>query len=158
MLNFKDFLLETEETDNVKSMIRRLPKKHSKLLDGYRFKYQPGNTLKGDKENIGQIDQDKITVAAPWNYGREFTTLHEIAHLVWEYLMTPQLKKKWEKILKKTQKEQIQSVKQRGQSAEALKQCPEEIFCMAYANCYVGTPVVKYDHPAWTQFIKSLPR
>lgn len=157
MSNFKDFLLETEEAENVKAMIARLPKGHARLLNGYKFKYQPGNTLKGDDENIGQIYQDKITVAAPWNYGREFTTLHEIAHLVWEYLMTPELKKQWAAILKKTQKEQIQKVKQAGKGVDALKQNPEEIFCMAYANTYVGTPVVKYDHPAWRKFMLSLP-
>ncbi len=155
MINFRDYLAESEEENNVKTTISKLPKGHAKLLDGYKFKYQPGNTLKGDDENIGQIYQDKITVAAPWNYGREFTTLHEIGHLVYEYKMTPALKKAWASLVEKTKGGQIKAMKKLGQKTDALDQNAEEIFCMVYAQCYANTKVLKYECPEWTDFIKN---
>lgn len=154
MTTFKDFLLETEEKENVTTMIQKLPAGHAKLLDGYKFKYQAGNTMTGDKGNIGQIYKDKITVAAPWNYGREFTTLHEIGHLVYEYLMTPQLKKEWAALVKKTKNNHSKKV-EKTQKTDALDQNPEEIFCMSYACCYAKHKLVIYHHPEWMDFIKN---
>lgn len=142
MDGFKLFL-ENEESENVKKMISKLPKGHQKLLDGYKFKYTPGNTLKGDDEHIGYIHKDKIVVAAPWNYGREFTTLHEIAHLVWEYKMTPKLKKEWSACVKKNPIRQ--------------KQNDEELFAMAYACHYAKHKIKVHDCPAWHEFMKNLP-
>lgn len=139
---FKIFL-ESEVENNVKKMISKLPKGHQKLLKGYKFTYTPNNTLKGDDEHIGYIYKDKIVVAAPWNYGREFTTLHEIGHLVYEYKMTSKLKKEWEEIVKKTKNKQ--------------KQNPEELFCMAYACFYAKHKIKVHDHPEWHDFIKKLP-
>jgi hypothetical protein len=140
--SFRHFL-ENEEKENVNKMLAKLPKGHQKLLKGYKFHYTPGNTLKGDDEHIGFIHNDKIVVAAPWNYGREFTTLHEIAHLVWEKLMTPKLKKEWEAIVKRTKNKQDQN--------------PEELFCMAYACHYAKHKVKVHDHPEWHDFIAKLP-
>lgn len=153
MDGFRTFL-ENEEQENVEAMISKLPKSHQKLLDGYKFKYTPGNTLKGDEDHIGYIHKDKIVVAAPWNYSREFTTLHEIAHLVFEYKMTPQLKKEWSAIVKKTISDQI---KNNPKSKSALKQNDEELFAMSYATFYSKHKVHTYDHPEWMKFIKTLP-
>lgn len=152
--SFRTFL-ENEEQENVKAMISKLPKGHQKLLNGYKFKYTPGNTLKGDDDHIGYIHKDRIVVAAPWNYGREFTTLHEIAHLVWEYKMTPKLKKEWSEVVSKTNKQQILNQHPRGQAA--LKQNDEEIFAMAYAATYTKHPPKTYLNTEWQKFIKSLP-
>lgn len=142
MDGFRTFL-EGEEQENVKAMISKLPKGHQKLLNGYKFKYTPGNTLKGDDDHIGYIHKDKIVVAAPWNYGREFTTLHEIAHLVWEYKMTPKLKKEWSEVVKK--------------NPDRQKQNDEELFAMGYACHYAKHKIKVHDHPAWHEFMKKIP-
>lgn len=150
MINeFKKFM-EHEEQKNVESMISKLPRSHQKLLDGYKFKYTPRNTLKGDNNHIGYIHQDKIVVAAPWNYSREFTTLHECAHLIFEKLMTPKLKKKWSDLVKKTISDQI---KNNHSSKSALKQNDEEIFCMVYAATYAKHPPKTYVNKEWQDFI-----
>lgn len=148
--SFKVFI-ESEEQKNVEDMISKLPKKHQKLLDGYKFKYTPGNTLKGDKEHIGYIHKDKIVVAAPWAYSREFTTLHEISHLVFEKLFTPKLKEEWSSLLKKTKPEQIKNNPSRK---SALDQNDEEILCMVYAATYAKHPPKTYINKKWQDFIK----
>ena len=149
-MNFIQFFNESEEEEkNVLATIKNLPKKHQKLLHGYKFKYTPGNTLKGDDQHIGYIHNDKIVVAAPWNYSREFTTLHEIAHLIYEYVMTTELKKEWEKLFKK---EKINMKK-----CSALDQNAEEIFCMVYAATYAKHPPKTYMNKNWQNFIKRLP-
>lgn len=154
-INFKLYL-ESEEKDDIKKTIAKLPKKHQALLRGYKYKFQGGNTLKGDKENIGMIFNDKITVASPWRYGREYTFLHEIAHLIFEKLVDKNTRNEWSKLLKTTKPEQIKKIKTTGKNVEALKQNDEEIFCMVYAQAYADNPVVKYDHPEWVKFIKEL--
>jgi hypothetical protein len=157
MINFRTFL-ESEEVKNVKQMIAKLPKGHQALLDGYKFRFQGGNTLKDDDENIGQIYKDKITVAAPWNYPREFTTLHEVGHLVYEYKMTPKLKKEWSVLVKEMKPEQVAKMKELGQKTDALQQNDEELFCMAYASAYAKRPPIIFHHPDWIDFIeKSVP-
>lgn len=143
MFNGFKIFLESEVEKNVKNMISKLPKGHQKLLKGYKFRYTPGNTLKGDDQHIGYIHKDKIVVAAPWNYGREFTTLHEIGHLVYEYKMTPELKKEWAKIVKNTKNKQNQNA--------------EELFCMAYACHYAKHKIAIHDHPEWHDFISKIP-
>lgn len=140
-MNFSQFLTEAEEEDkNVQAMLKKLPKKHAALMKGFKFKYVPGNTLPGDDEHIGLIKGTKVTVAGPWNYGREFTTLHEIAHMVWEKLMTSKLKKEWEVIAEKNKKSKQDDA--------------EEDFAMAYANVYSKHKIVTYNHPDWVSFIK----
>lgn len=140
MEGFRTFL-ESEESDNVEKLIAKLPKGHQKLLRGYKFKYTPGNTLKGDKQHIGYIHNDKIVVAAPWNYGREWVTLHEIAHLVYEKLCSPEWEKKWKAVVKKNPKRQ--------------KQNDEELWCMAYAAQFAKHKIVVHTHPAWQQYMKE---
>ena len=141
-MNFSQFLIEAEEEDkNVAAMLKKLPKKHAALMKGFKFRYVPGNTLKGDDEHIGLIKGKTVTAAGPWNYGREFTTLHEVGHMVWEKLMTPELKKAWGKVAKKNPRQN--------------QDHDEENFCMAYAGVYTKHPPTTHSHPAWTDFIKN---
>jgi hypothetical protein len=140
MNGFKLFVeAQTEEEKNVQALIKKLPKGHQKLLKGYKFKYQGGNTLKGDDGHIGVIFKDKITVAAPWNYGREFTTLHEIAHLVFEYLCTKKWKDEWNKIANKNPKQNQDN--------------NEENFAMAYACHFAKHKIKVHDHPTWEDYM-----
>jgi len=153
-MNFKTFL-ESEEEKNVHKLLSRLPKGHRALLDGYKFRYTPGNTLNGDNQHIGYIHRDKIVVAAPWNYSRSFTTLHEIAHLVWEYLMTPVLKKEWSKLIKETKTKQMAKFKKKEQQ-KALDQNEEEVFSMAYAANYSNHAPIIWCNEDWSNFMKKL--
>lgn len=134
-----------EETRDMSRLISKLPRSHAALVKDYRFKFEPGNTLHGDDDHIGYMDKgdQEIAVAAPWNYGREFTLLHEIAHLVWERL-DDQTKQKWAQIADRTKDKQHQN--------------PEELFAMAYANYYAKNKVVIHDHPEWKRFIANLPK
>jgi len=145
MLTFKNFI-ESEEDENIKDTLKKLPKSHSDLVHGYQFTLKGGNTLPGDDDHIGYMDdhKKKIAVAAPWHYGREFTVLHEIAHRVWETLVPDELKHKWKEIVERTKNKQ--------------KQSAEELFCMAYANFYAKHQMVIHDHPEWNKFIRDLPK
>jgi len=153
-MNFKLFL-ETEESKNVERMLDMIPEKHRQLLNGYKFRYTPGNTLKGDNQHIGYIHHDKIVVAAPWNYSRMFTTLHEIAHLVYEYMMTKNLRKEWSELVEKTKKQQIAKFDKKAQK-KALMQNDEEIFSMAYAAHYSTHPPIIWVNNEWSKFMKKL--
>lgn len=141
-MNFRDFLEATEEEDNIQQMLKKIPAKHAALMKGFKFKYQAGNTLNGDDDHVGLIKGRTITVAAPWNYSREFTTLHEIAHMVYEKLLSNELKKEWSRVVKKHE----------GRQED---QPDEELFCHAYAATYVKHPPTTHYHPAWTAFIKN---
>jgi len=142
-MEFRQFV-ENYEND-IKETLAKLPKKYQKLVHGYKFKFQPGNTLKGDKNHIGITDEDKktITIAAPWNYGREFTFLHELGHRVWATLSNEQ-KEKWITIVKKTKMKKDD------------RQNPEELYSMAFANQYAKHKHVMFTHPEWEKFIRSL--
>lgn len=153
-MSFKQFL-EFEEKRNVAKLLDSLPKGHRELLDGYKFKYTPGNTLNGDNQHIGYIYKDRIVVAAPWNYSRMFTTLHEIAHLVWEYLVTDKLKKEWSKLLKRTKQAQIDKFDKEEQK-KALRQNDEEIFCMSYAAKYSNHAPVVWHNEDWFKFLDKI--
>jgi len=137
-LNFKIFF-ESRKNGDLKNLLEKIPKGHRSLVDEFNFKYTPNNTINGDSKHIGVIHKNKIEVAAPWNYGREFTTLHEIAHMVWAYKMTKELKKEWKKIVKNTKKKP--------------KDEYEELFAMAYAQHYAKNKLSKYDIPIWDKFI-----
>lgn len=154
MNGFKIFI-ETEEEDNVQDTISKLPKSHQKLLDRYKFKFTPGNTLKGDNDHIGYIHNDKIVVAAPYRYSREMVTCHEIAHLVFEYLMTRKLRQEWSELMKKTKKDH-QKI-QHAQNKPGLDQNDEEIFAMAYAATYARHAPETYANKEWQHFIKNIP-
>jgi hypothetical protein len=153
-MNFR-FFLESEEKKNVEELLASLPKSHRKLFDGYKFKYTKGNTLDGDNDLIGYIHKNKIVIAAPWNYGRGFTTLHEIAHLIWEHLVTDELKKEWREIIKRTKQKQIDKFQKKSQK-EAIKQDDEEIFCMSYAAYYSNHPPIIWVNDEWNKFIKKI--
>jgi hypothetical protein len=142
-MSFKLFL-ESDEKD-LKGTLKKLPKLHAALVKKYNFKFEKGNTLNKSGEHVGEIDEkkNKITVAAPWRYGREFTVLHEIAHAVYKYLVDKNLRKEWAKIVKGTKDKQDQN--------------DEELFAMAYANTYAHHKIEIHNHPEWESFIKKLP-
>jgi hypothetical protein len=144
MMNFRMFIeSESEEKENVNQLISNIPKRHQEILNKFKFLYTPKNTLKGDKGHIGYVYKKKIVVAAPWNYSRKFTTLHEIAHMVWEHLVDKKLKTAWSRLVKQTKNKQ--------------KQNDEELFCMAYACFYSGDHCPRiHDHEEWNKFISSL--
>lgn len=150
-MNFKEFLTESEKhNEDVQKTLGKIPQMHSALVKGYKIKFQPGNTLKGDDGHIGFIDEEKktITIASPWNYGREYTLLHEIAHAVWKYIVTDDLKENWHALFKAEKKK----------DSTGLDQGSEEIFCMTYAQHYAHNKMVKFAHPRLVEFIKKLPK
>jgi hypothetical protein len=144
-MNFKEFLIESNLSD-VHKTLRKLPNSHSELVKGYKFQFDSNNTLKNDNKHVGVIDGEKktITIAAPWNYGREYTLLHEIAHLVWKKFISSELRKKWAKIV--------------AQTKDKLKDTDEELFSMAYANFYANNKIEIHTHPTWEQFVKVVPK
>jgi hypothetical protein len=146
--------LESEEEKNIKEVVAKLPKKFQKLLKGYKFKFTGGNTLDGDSEHVGVIHKDKITVAAPWHYGRCFVFLHELAHLVYEHGMASDKKKEWKELIDRTLNQQKKS--QPKQVRSALSQNDEELFAMSFANAYSKHKVLTYNHPEWMNFIFKL--
>jgi hypothetical protein len=149
-MEFRDFftLSEEQEDKDLQNTLEKIPKKHRALVKNYKFKWQGGNELKHDKGHIGEIDRDKktVTVAAPWNYGREYTTLHEIGHLVWDRFISKQDKQRWEEIVKKTPMK------------KGDRQNAEELWSMAYANHYAKNKVVKFTHDSWDKFVEKICR
>jgi|TARA_Y100000034_G_C6771931_1_gene344397 Zn-dependent peptidase ImmA (M78 family) len=146
-MNFKVFFTESEKKKNLEDVnktLKKLPKKYRNLFKGFKFKFEADNTLNGDDKHVGLIDTEKktITIAAPWNYGREFTLLHEIGHLVWAHLLEDDLKKKWNNIAKNTKNKMNDGL--------------EELFCMAFANSFVKNKIGIHTHPKWENFIKEL--
>lgn len=141
-MDFKQFL-ESDNPDLDKTL-HKLPKKVQDLLKKYKFKFVGENSLKNDKAHVGLLDPDKktITVAAPWNYGREMALLHEIGHLVWTELLNKKDQSNWADIIKNTKQKQDQK--------------PEELFCFAFANHFVHMKVEIHTHPSWEKFIKKL--
>ena len=115
------------EEEDLRKMLDKMPAKFRDLTKGYKFFCQPGNTLKGDHEHIGENDLKKkvITIAAGWNYPRSFQLGHEIGHIVWAHFVAPfpEKVKKWKSIIKKTKNK--------------LHQDCEEQFAHCFANTYV---------------------
>jgi len=144
-MNFKIYIENKINEKDTKDTLKKIPKSHADLVKDFKIIFQPNNTLKNDKEHVGLIDTDKktITIAAPWDYTREYTYLHEIAHLVWAVYTNDKLKKEWEAIVKSTKNKQ--------------KQSPEELFCMAYANHYANNKIEIHTHAKWEKFIKNFP-
>lgn len=148
-MEFRRFLTEGKKgEDDVKKTLGRIPKSHRELVKGYKFKFQPSNTLKGDRGHIGFIDEENktITIASPWNYGREFTLLHEIGHAVWKYRLDDGDRKRWKDAVKEAKKS----------NREGLDQNEEETFCMAYAQAYAKNKMVKYDHEGLVEFARKV--
>ncbi len=158
-MEFKAFIILTESYDkDLKETLGKIPALHRKLASRYKFLFQPGNELKGDGEHIGLIDDKNktITVAAPWNYSRSFTILHEIGHLIWNGLLDDATKNKWRSLLDSTIKDHKKNIPPKSRSA--LNQNAEELFCMSYAATYSKHPVETFNHPKWLEFIKKLPK
>lgn len=148
MLTFKQFIEQSEQSEEDKDILNtlsKIPQSHAALVKGYTFKFQGGNTLDGDDDHIGYVQDDPkvIVVAAPWNYGREFTLLHEIGHRVHEKL-PKEYHHRWAQIVARTPDKQPQS--------------PEELFCMAYACHYAKNKITIHDHPEWHKFVEELPK
>jgi len=150
-LDFKYFL-ETSFMTDVRKTVLKIPAAHRNLVKGYKYKAEGGNTLSGDEGHVGEIDEKKkrIRVAAPWNYGREFTILHEIAHAVYKYFVNEKMRKEWSAMLKKTKAKS-------KENRDYLNQDDEEIFCMIYAQHYTRNGMVKFEHPELEKFIEKIP-
>ena len=148
MIRFKRFLETQEEEKDIQNTLNKIPDSHAELVRGFTWKFHSGNTLDGDDQHVGYMDdeQQEIAVAGPWNYGREFTILHEIAHKVWEKL-PKQLHQQWVNVVNKIEK-----------NDEALNQNPEELFCHFYAAYYSKNPPAKFYQKEPFQFIEGLPK
>lgn len=148
-INFKLFLTEASKKfmTDLEETLNKIPKNHKKLVRNYKFETEKENTLAGDNQHVGCIDEKnkKIKIAAPWNYGREFTILHEIGHAVWKYLVTNEQKKKWTKISNQAKK-----------TNKKLEKDNEEVFCMIYAQFYTQNKLEKFDEPELIQFVSSI--
>jgi hypothetical protein len=148
-MRFKRFITESRGAEkDARSTLRRIPKAHSSLVRDYKFVFQPENTLKGDDKHVGLIDEKNktITVAAPWNFSREYTFLHEVGHAVWKYAMSEGQREEWKKLLRPIKRE----------NKKDLNQNDEEIFCMAYAQAYAKNKLEKYDHEELVNFVRRL--
>jgi hypothetical protein len=145
MKGFKDFIHEDEA---VKSALKKLPKHHQKLLNGFEFRFQGGNTLKGDDGHIGSVvvnPKKIITIAAPWRYSREFTLFHEVGHLVWTMFVkgTP-LVEEWSEIVKKN-------------PDRKKSENDEENFCHSYAAHFADEHAPEmHSNPDWAKFIEKV--
>lgn len=141
MDTFENFIHEDKA---VKETIARLPKSHRALVKGYDIRFEPGNTLKDDPGHVGRVyigGKDKtITISSPWNYGREFTLLHEIGHFVYNALV---INTKWENVWNKIYKSE----------PGPKKEGSEEAFCHNYANFHAKTKVSKFDLKPWIKFM-----
>lgn len=146
-MRFKQYLSDEEKKD-VRKTLEKIPKSHSDLVKDYEISFQSKNSLRGDDKHIGFIDEKnrKIVVSAPWNYGREYTLLHEIGHAVWKYLVSDDRKGEWKKTVAKV----------RSRNKKELDQNDEEIFCMSYAQHYAKNKLCKYDHEELDEFISSI--
>lgn len=146
-MRFKKYL-ESEEKKDVRKTLGKIPKKHADLVKDYEIIFEPSNTLKGDDDHIGLIDEKKkrITIAAPWNYGREFTLLHEVGHAVWKFILDSKKKSEWSAMLEK----------ERSKNKKNLMQDDEEIFCMVYAQIYTKNKIKKYDKKNLIRFVSKI--
>jgi hypothetical protein len=144
MEGFRLFCEQTEEQEaNIKATLKKLPPTHRELISHYKLKWHGDNTLAGDDGHIGIVNPSTktITIAAPWNYGREYTFLHEIAHKVFERFMTKPMFAEWKKILAGTK--------------QKMKQNAEELWCMCYANYFAKNKIVIHTHPEWEAYMKK---
>jgi len=144
-----------EEKQDILKTLSKLPHSHRNLIKGFSWKFQGGNTLSGDDKHVGYMDDHskEIAVAAPWNFPREFTALHEISHIVFERLPN-QLKQQWEQLVVKNRHIQAN---ENPQAKDSLNQNAEEIFCHCYACFYSKHKIATYNNPEWMDFIRNLP-
>jgi hypothetical protein len=146
-MKFKQYISKQEQKD-IQSTLEKIPRSHADLVKGYEISFQPSNCLKGDKGHIGFIDEEKkkIVISSPWNYGREYTLLHEVGHAVWKRYMDETKKSEWKKILGRV----------RLKNKKDFDQNDEEIFCMCYAQHYAKNKLCKYDHKELDKFISRI--
>ena len=146
-MRFKQYISKEEEKD-IQRTLEKIPSSHAKLVRGYEISFQPSNCLRGDKGHIGFIDEEKkkIVISSPWNYGREYTLLHEVGHAVWKHMVDKRQKEEWKKILGGV----------RSKNKKDLDQDDEEIFCMCYAQHYAKNKLCKYDHEKLDKFISKI--
>lgn len=144
MEGFRTYFEATELEKNLKDTLDKIPASHRRLVQGYTFHWEAGSTLKGDDDHVGVIDPKKktVTIASPWNYGREFTLLHELGHLVYHFFVSKELRKEFAEIVKWTK--------------DKLNQNSEELFCMAYANHFAKNQIAIHDHKEWDDFVKKI--
>ncbi len=144
MFTFKKFMDKSEEEKDLEQTLGKLPQKHQKLVQGFKYKFHAGNTLNGDDEHVGYMDphRKEIAAAGSWRYPREWVFLHEVAHQVWDHLVTPEKREEWATIVKNTKHKQNQSA--------------PELFCMAYACVYSSHKLEIHNHPEWEKFILGL--
>ena len=135
--------LKSQEEQDIKDILKKLPKSHAKLISGFELTLEPNNGLKGDKKHVGFIHKKKIHVAAPWNFSRCHVFCHEVAHMVWQELMTPELKKEWKSVCKKMN------------VPKDIETDPEELFAHAYACHYCTHKAHTYFHKVSDDFIKQ---
>ena len=146
MEGFKGFVKEDED---VAKTLRKIPPHHQALVRGYKFVFEPGNTLHGDKGHVGMIvsrPRKLVRIAGPWRYSREFTVLHEIAHLVYEmYVRGTPVEKKWADVALNT-------------PGRKMDEPAEELFCHAYAAMFADHPPGIHRHQEWIRFLKNVNR
>lgn len=144
MKSFKNFVREDEE---VQKTLARLPKNIQTMLNGFEFRFYASNTLPGDDGHVGMVVSEPkriIHISAPWRYGRQFTLLHEIAHIVYaKYIKDTPSEKEWAKI----------SLNTKGRKKD---ENAEELFCHGFASMYSDYPVPIHDHPEWRKFIHNI--
>lgn len=142
-MDFKQFFEAkvTEEDKNIRETLRRLPASHRKLLRGFHYEFETGNTLDHDDNHVGQLDNKKkvITVAAPWVWSREWTFLHEVGHKVYVEILNNKQRKEWEQLSRKHKRESS-----------------EEAFCMVYSQFYAKNKLTKFDHSDQLAFVRKL--
>jgi hypothetical protein len=136
--------IKKQEENDVKEILKKIPKSHGKLIDGFDLTLEPNNTLKGDDGHVGYIFKDKIHIASPWNFSRCHVFLHELAHMVWQEFMTAELKKEWKVICKKMKA-----------SKTKLETNAEELFAHAYACSYCLHKASSYYEKISDNFIKN---
>ena len=151
MEGFRQFY-ESKVDNEVEESLKKLPAGHRALIKDYKFKFENGVNLKGYPDSIGVIhlgntNKKLIKVAAPWRHSREFAMLHEVAHRIYEKIMTKKLRKEWSKLLK--------TVKLHKDAAKEKNE--EELFCHHYSQYYCVNKVIRYDHDKLDDFIKKLP-
>lgn len=142
LMDFRLFFEMTEEEEDLKDLLKKVPKSHAMLANGYKFGFKKHNTLDKKGKYVGSIEPNKkeIIIAAPWEHSRAFVFLHELAHLVYASLTKLQ-KDEWKKINK---------------NEKNLKDSEEENFCMVYASTYSKHPPVTFQSKKGQQFVKKL--
>lgn len=140
-MDFRQFCEAHQEIEqDIKKSLSNVPSKHKNLLKNHKFKLQDKASINNDKKHVGSIDHKEMLIASPWNHSREFVFLHELAHLVWQYILKSLQKNRWKDICKKYK----------------FDDGPEEFFCMIYSNCYAKNKLKKYDYPELFSFIEKL--